>query len=150
MPFLVGLLEHDHPHLGYVLDLVRDKQKLWSPHDLRSLLSDEFYGKDENYWRGPVWININFLVVQRLLVRRSSGYSQRTKFEILRNDYRKCARNEDHIKRWHDRSIPNYDGMLFLQSTNLGRTLAMRGNNIILILAPAKERNISRVGPRLL
>lgn len=34
MPFLVGLLEHDHPHMGYVLDLIRDKQKLWSPHGL--------------------------------------------------------------------------------------------------------------------
>jgi mannosyl-oligosaccharide glucosidase len=77
MPFLAGLLEHDHLHMGDVLDLMRDERKLWSPHGLRSLsLSDEFYGKDENYWRGPVWININFLAVQRLLVRIMHLYQQ--------------------------------------------------------------------------
>jgi mannosyl-oligosaccharide glucosidase len=70
MPFLAGMLDHDDPHMADMLDLIRGEQKLWSLHGLRSLsLSDEFYGKDENYWRGPIWININFLVVQRLLVR---------------------------------------------------------------------------------
>jgi mannosyl-oligosaccharide glucosidase len=70
MPFLAGMLEYDDPHIADMLDLIRDEQKLWSPHGLRSLsLSDAFYQKDENYWRGPIWININFLAVQRLLVR---------------------------------------------------------------------------------
>jgi mannosyl-oligosaccharide glucosidase len=77
MPFLVGLLEHDHLHLGKVLDVMRDERTLWSSYGLRSLsLSDEFYGKDENYWRGPIWVNINFLAIQRLLVRKELIHSR--------------------------------------------------------------------------
>lgn len=67
MPFLLGLMEPEHPHLSAVLDLLSDPGKLWSPHGLRSLsLADEFYGKDENYWRGAVWMNMNVLAVQQL------------------------------------------------------------------------------------
>lgn len=68
-PFLVGLIGPDHSHLEAVLDLIRDPEELWSPYGLRSLsLKDKYYGKDENYWRSPVWININYMVMQRLLV----------------------------------------------------------------------------------
>jgi mannosyl-oligosaccharide glucosidase len=68
-PFLVGLMGPDHSHLEAVLDLIRDPEELWSPYGLRSLSpKDKYYGTDENYWRGPVWININYMVMQRLLV----------------------------------------------------------------------------------
>ncbi|MCJ1338933.1 Processing alpha glucosidase I [Bachmanniomyces sp. S44760] len=68
-PFLVGLMGPDHPHLEAMLHLIRDPEELWSPHGIRSLsLKDKYYGTDENYWRGPVWININYMVVQELLV----------------------------------------------------------------------------------
>lgn len=68
-PFLVGLMGPDHSHLGAMLDLIRDPEELWSLYGLRSLsLKDKYYGKDENYWRSPVWININYMVMQRLLV----------------------------------------------------------------------------------
>ncbi|KAK8091010.1 glycoside hydrolase [Apiospora phragmitis] len=67
MPFLLGLLEPEHPHLPVVLDLLSDPNKLWSPHGLCSLsLADEFYGKGEDYWRGVVWMNMNVLAVQQL------------------------------------------------------------------------------------
>lgn len=68
-PFLVGLMGPDHSHLEAVLNLIRDPEELWSPYGLRSLSpKDKYYGKDENYWRSPVWININYMVMQRLLV----------------------------------------------------------------------------------
>ena len=68
-PFLVGLMGPDHSHIEAVLDLIRDPEELWSPHGLRSLSpKDKYYGTDENYWRSPVWININYMVIQRLLV----------------------------------------------------------------------------------
>ncbi|KAB2569227.1 putative mannosyl-oligosaccharide glucosidase, partial [Lasiodiplodia theobromae] len=67
-PFLLGLLDTAHAHLPAVLDLIADEAKLWSQHGIRSLSrQDAFYGTDENYWRGPIWININYLVVARLL-----------------------------------------------------------------------------------
>ncbi|KAI9656367.1 MAG: Processing alpha glucosidase I [Alyxoria varia] len=66
-PFLTGMLSPDNPHLEAVLDLIGDDQQLWSPHGIRSLSKqDEFYGTDENYWRSPVWVNINYLVLTNL------------------------------------------------------------------------------------
>jgi mannosyl-oligosaccharide glucosidase len=68
-PFLVGLVAADSPRLGHVLDLIADPEELWSDFGLRSLSKkDELYGTEENYWRSPVWININYLALQRLLV----------------------------------------------------------------------------------
>lgn len=69
-PFLAGLLPADSPRLGAVLDLISDPEELWSDYGIRSLSkSDEFYGSGENYWRSPVWINMNYLTVRSLLVR---------------------------------------------------------------------------------
>ena len=69
-PFLTGLLPPDSPRLEPILDLISDPDELWSDYGIRSLSQqDEFYGTDENYWRSPVWININYLAVKSLLVR---------------------------------------------------------------------------------
>ncbi len=66
-PLLLGLMGPDHPHLPAVLDLLSDPARLWSPHGLRSLsAADPGYGRDENYWRGAVWMNLNALAVLRL------------------------------------------------------------------------------------
>ncbi|KAK1760445.1 glycoside hydrolase [Echria macrotheca] len=66
-PFLTGLLPHDSPKLGRLLALMADEDELWSPHGLRSLSKrDEFYGTSENYWRSPVWININYMAIVQL------------------------------------------------------------------------------------
>lgn len=69
-PFLTGLVAADSPRLGPILDLIGDREELWSDYGLRSLsLKDEFYGTEENYWRSPVWMNINYLALKSLLVR---------------------------------------------------------------------------------
>nr|7R6J_A Chain A, Chaetomium alpha glucosidase [Thermochaetoides thermophila DSM 1495]7R6J_B Chain B, Chaetomium alpha glucosidase [Thermochaetoides thermophila DSM 1495]7RD2_A Chain A, Chaetomium alpha glucosidase [Thermochaetoides thermophila DSM 1495]7RD2_B Chain B, Chaetomium alpha glucosidase [Thermochaetoides thermophila DSM 1495]7REV_A Chain A, Chaetomium alpha glucosidase [Thermochaetoides thermophila DSM 1495]7REV_B Chain B, Chaetomium alpha glucosidase [Thermochaetoides thermophila DSM 149 len=66
-PFLTGLLKPDSPKLGKLLALIGDESELWSPYGLRSLSKkDEFYGTAENYWRSPVWININYLAIVQL------------------------------------------------------------------------------------
>jgi mannosyl-oligosaccharide glucosidase len=68
-PFLLGLLPPDSPKLPAVLDLLGNEEELWSEFGIRSLSkSDEYYGTDENYWRGPIWMNINYLAVRELLV----------------------------------------------------------------------------------
>ncbi|KAI9268642.1 glycoside hydrolase [Helicostylum pulchrum] len=66
-PMTLGLLPADSPKLGAILDMIEDENELWSPYGLRSLsASDEFFGTGENYWRGPIWININYLTLQSL------------------------------------------------------------------------------------
>jgi mannosyl-oligosaccharide glucosidase len=68
-PFLTGLVDKDSKHLGAILDLIGDEEHLWSEFGLRSLSkSDELYHTGEDYWRGPIWINMNYLAVQQLLV----------------------------------------------------------------------------------
>ena len=40
---------------------------MWSEFGLRSLArNDAYFGTGENYWRGKVWINVNFLVLRAL------------------------------------------------------------------------------------
>ncbi|TBU50102.1 glycoside hydrolase [Dichomitus squalens] len=66
-PFLLGLLPPDSPHLGPILDLLRDPQHLWSPYGLRSLsASHPEFGQGENYWKGPIWIQMNYLALASL------------------------------------------------------------------------------------
>lgn len=66
-PLLLGLIPKDSPHLGALLDMMSDPAHLWSQYGLRSLSkSDEFYSQGENYWRGPIWINMNYLALSSL------------------------------------------------------------------------------------
>lgn len=71
-PFLLQILDPASPKLEKVLKDLKDPEKLWSKFGLRSLSkSDPIYKKyntehDAPYWRGAVWININFLAVRAL------------------------------------------------------------------------------------
>ncbi|KAI9685514.1 MAG: Processing alpha glucosidase I [Bathelium mastoideum] len=78
-PFMTGMLPPNSPRMGAVLDLIGDPEEIWSDHGIRSLSKkDEFYGTDENYWRSPVWMNMNYLIVKELLnVARQSGPHQK-------------------------------------------------------------------------
>ena len=68
-PFLTGLLPADSPRLGPILDLIGDEEELWTPYGLRSLSkADANYGTGEDYWRSPIWMNMNYLAVKALLV----------------------------------------------------------------------------------
>ena len=68
-PFLLGLVDPKSEKLGHILNLLGDKEELWSDFGIRSLSKkDEFYGTGENYWRGPIWINMNYLAISQLLV----------------------------------------------------------------------------------
>ncbi|KAF9050729.1 glycoside hydrolase [Hymenopellis radicata] len=66
-PFLLELVDVDSPRLGKILDLVRDEEELWSDYGLRSLSkSHPEFGKGENYWKGPVWVQMNYLALKAL------------------------------------------------------------------------------------
>ena len=66
-PFLLELLPSSSPKLGSILDLIRDEEELWSDYGLRSLSkSHPEFGKDENYWKGPVWLQMNYLALRAL------------------------------------------------------------------------------------
>ncbi|KAK7023769.1 mannosyl-oligosaccharide glucosidase [Favolaschia claudopus] len=66
-PLLLGLLPPSSPHLGPMLDALHDPEQLWSPYGLRSLsASHPQFGTGENYWKGPIWVQMNYLVLRSL------------------------------------------------------------------------------------
>lgn len=71
-PFLLNVLTPDSDKLEHIFRDMRDPNKLWTPFGLRSLSrTDPLYMKrntehDAPYWRGPIWININYLAVRAL------------------------------------------------------------------------------------
>jgi mannosyl-oligosaccharide glucosidase len=68
-PFLFGLVPHDSPKVEHALNILTNARHLYSSFGIRSLSKqDRYFGKDENYWRGPIWINVNFLTLRALSV----------------------------------------------------------------------------------
>ncbi|KAH8879617.1 glycoside hydrolase family 63 protein [Thozetella sp. PMI_491] len=101
-PFLTGLLKPDSPKLGKVLALLGDEEELWSPFGLRSLSKkNEHYGTAENYWRSPVWININYLAIAELykLAKQDGPHK-----ETARDLYSRLRRNvvDTVYKSWEE------------------------------------------------
>ena len=77
-PFLLGLLPPNSPHLGPILDMLRDPEHLWSPYGLRSLsASHPEFGQGENYWKGPIWVQMNYLALRSLYTVRPLPFNTR-------------------------------------------------------------------------
>uniref|UniRef100_A0A8D8G110 Mannosyl-oligosaccharide glucosidase n=2 Tax=Culex pipiens TaxID=7175 RepID=A0A8D8G110_CULPI len=71
-PFLTKLLPPDASSLKTTLENIHNPELLWSPYGIRSLSKRSLlYMKhntqhDPPYWRGQIWININYLILGAL------------------------------------------------------------------------------------
>ncbi|KAL6450198.1 CWH41 Mannosyl-oligosaccharide glucosidase [Candida maltosa Xu316] len=67
-PFLTKLIPYkDTTKLEHIIDLISDPEELWSSFGIRSLSkSDEMYKTGEDYWRSPIWIPINYLILESI------------------------------------------------------------------------------------
>ncbi|NWY61035.1 MOGS glucosidase, partial [Chionis minor] len=90
-PLLLQLLRPDSPRLPAVLAAMRSERQLWTPFGLRSLARDSPLYMQRNtqhdppYWRGPIWVNINYLALRALHGYASTnGPQQERAAEIYR------------------------------------------------------------------
>ncbi|XP_012259973.1 mannosyl-oligosaccharide glucosidase [Athalia rosae] len=71
-PFILELIEPNSPQLGKILEDLTNPDLLWTNYGLRSLAKNAplYMGRntehDPPYWRGAIWMNINYLVVRSL------------------------------------------------------------------------------------
>ncbi|KAI8828821.1 glycoside hydrolase [Chytriomyces cf. hyalinus JEL632] len=79
-PFILNIVPEDSPRIESFLDLISDPETLWTDFGLASLSKgDKFFATGENYWRGPIWMNIQYLVLKQLYHYKSldKPYSKR-------------------------------------------------------------------------
>jgi mannosyl-oligosaccharide glucosidase len=68
LPLFLTVLEPTSPELLLILQQLRsDEWGVWTRAGLRSLSqTDSLYGSGEDYWRGHIWINMQYLACQAL------------------------------------------------------------------------------------
>lgn len=66
-PLMLELVPADSEKWEGLLSLINDPEHIWTPWGLRSLSKqDEYFNTNENYWRGPIWMNMNWFVCKAL------------------------------------------------------------------------------------
>lgn len=145
-PFLVGLMQPDNAKLGKILDLVGDEDHLFSPHGLRSLSKqDALYGTEENYWRSPVWMPINYMALTQLYVSVACCMlflDTSTNYFV----YRKLAPKRVLSSAKPGVCITSCARIWLIRCTRAGRRRASRGSSTILRRALVSARSISLAG----
>eukprot|EP00301_Raphidiophrys_heterophryoidea_P008680 c13174_g1_i1.p1 GENE.c13174_g1_i1~~c13174_g1_i1.p1 ORF type:complete len:590 (+),score=129.48 c13174_g1_i1:115-1884(+) len=87
-PLITGMMDSkETSRLSKILELMQDSNQLMSPGGLRSMSkSDPLFGKGENYWRGPVWVNVNYLALRSLHSLASASPQAATLYNSLRRN----------------------------------------------------------------
>jgi len=94
-PFLLKIIDPQSAKLAVILEDMRDTKKLWTDFGLRSLSTtapsyDKYNTEhDKPYWRGPVWMNINFLAVKALDHYASVDGPHRNRAGVIYKELRK-------------------------------------------------------------
>ncbi|TKR76002.1 hypothetical protein L596_017213 [Steinernema carpocapsae] len=88
-PLMLQMLPADSPNLKLILEGLRDPKEMWSPHGLRSVAKSSPYYLADNtehdrpYWRGAIWVNMNYMVLSALKQYGSeTGPNQQMAHEI--------------------------------------------------------------------
>ena len=63
----MGLLPKNSEILQVHLKTLKDNSTIWTDFGIRSLsIKNIYFGQNSNYWTGPIWIQINYLILKAL------------------------------------------------------------------------------------
>jgi mannosyl-oligosaccharide glucosidase len=66
-PIFFGLVQKNTTYFTAVLELLADRNQIWSDYGLRSLSqSDSYFRQGDAYWTEPIWIPMNYLALRGL------------------------------------------------------------------------------------
>ncbi|KAM0934900.1 putative mannosyl-oligosaccharide glucosidase [Dioscorea sansibarensis] len=103
-PFMMGIIPPASSILRKQMDIISNRTTLWTDYGLRSLSrTSSMYMKrntehDPPYWRGPIWINMNYMILSALhhYSQEDGPYKVRAKAiydELRSNLIRNVVRN---------------------------------------------------------
>ncbi|XP_065043148.1 mannosyl-oligosaccharide glucosidase GCS1-like isoform X1 [Musa acuminata AAA Group] len=93
-PFMMGIIPSESPILEKQLRLISNRSTLWTDYGVRSLSKmSSLYMKrntehDPPYWRGPIWINMNYMILSALHHYSQEDGPYRTTAETLYQELR--------------------------------------------------------------
>lgn len=94
-PLIHGVLDSADPAFEKLLEVMRDENELWTRFGLRSLSkSSGLYRTGENYWRGNIWINVNYMVLQGIRKYYWNHPAAKALYTELRNNIVKTVKFE--------------------------------------------------------
>lgn len=95
MPILDSDVEIGTPEYEFILDSIKRKDVLMSEFGLRSLSKgDILYKSGEEYWRGPIWLNFNYLTLRALKKFYWEDPRAQEIYETLRQNLLKTVKQE--------------------------------------------------------
>lgn len=98
LPLCMGLVKQESPAYKEIIKILTSPEELWSPYGLRSLSkSDILYGVGENYWRGPIWINFNYLVLRGIKLHYPDDSNLQSIYNELKGNIVSTV-----IKNWNE------------------------------------------------
>lgn len=118
-PFLLQILDPNSRHLGKVLEDIKNPSLLWTQYGLRSLSPNSpLYMKrntehDPPYWRGQIWINMNYLACRALHYyahiqgphqRLSAEIYAKLRLNLIKNIYKEYDRTGHLWENYDDRT----------------------------------------------
>lgn len=93
-PFIHKFIPADSEKLLHVLTMLTDPNELWSDYGIRSLSkSDEFFHTAEDYWRGNIWVNMNYLVLDALQFYANDPETSLLLKDIIASAYKSLRNN---------------------------------------------------------
>ncbi|XP_010248964.1 PREDICTED: mannosyl-oligosaccharide glucosidase GCS1 [Nelumbo nucifera] len=93
-PFMMRIIPPESWILGKQLDLISNRSTLWTDYGLRSLSkTSSLYMKrntehDPPYWRGPIWMNMNYMILSSLHHYSLEDGPHRTRAEAIYKELR--------------------------------------------------------------